>query len=59
MLWLMFGDGMINAKCPYVGHGLRVRRRRTRSPLTTYFLQSYVGLDFLPDISVSLSVSGE
>jgi hypothetical protein len=55
----MFGDGMINAKYPYVGHGLRVRRRRTRSPLTTYFLQSYVGLDFLPDISVSLSVSGE
>ena len=28
---------MINAKSPYVGHGLRVRRRRTLSPLTTYF----------------------
>ena len=28
---------MLNAKCPYVGHGLRVRRRRTQSPLTTYF----------------------
>ena len=31
---------MINAKCPYVGHGLRVRRRRTESPLTTYFSRS-------------------
>ena len=28
---------MINSKCPYVGHGLRVRRRRTESSLTTYF----------------------
>ena len=33
---------MINAKCPYVGHGLRVRRRRTRSSLTTYYSLSYV-----------------
>ena len=35
----MFGDWMINAKCQYVGDGLRVRRRRTPSPLTTYFSQ--------------------
>ena len=32
-----FAVRMINSKCPYVGHGLRVRRRRTASPLTTYF----------------------
>ena len=33
-------DRMINTKCPYVGHGLWVRRRRTTSPLTTDFFQT-------------------
>jgi hypothetical protein len=31
---------MLNAKCPYVGDGLRVRTCRTRSSLTTYFPMS-------------------
>ncbi len=39
-------DLSLYQKSQYVGDVLRVHGRRTRSTSTTYFFQSYIGLDF-------------